>query len=38
MPADGWKAVIREVKNMFYFSNIITFLCSIDADNWVLES
>ena len=38
MPADGWKVVIREVENTLFFSNLATFLCGIDVDNWVLES
>ena len=38
MPADGWKVVLSEVENTLSFSNAVTFLCSIDVDNWVLES
>ena len=36
--ADGWKVVIREVEDTLFFSSVVTFLFSIDADNWVLES
>ena len=43
MSVDSWKIVIRELEDSLedskiFFSNIDTFLCSIDADNWVLES
>ena len=38
MPADGWKVVIWEVENTLFFYNAVTFLCSIDVDNWALES
>ena len=30
MPADGWKIVIWELENALLFSNVVTFLCSID--------
>ena len=38
MSADSWKIVIWEVEDTFFFSNVVTFLCNIDVDNWVLES
>ena len=38
MSVDSWKIVIRELEDSLFFSNIDTFLCSIDADNWALES
>ena len=33
IPAAGWKVLIREVENTLFFFNVVTLLCSIDADN-----
>ena len=38
MPTKGLEVLIRKAENMLFFFNVVTFLFSIDADNWVLEN
>ena len=37
MPVDLWN-VYSIVENTLFFSNVVTFLDSFDADNWVFGS
>lgn len=38
MSTKGLEVLIRKTENMLLFFNVVTFLFSIDADNWVLKS
>lgn len=38
MSTKGLEVLIWKAENMLLFFNVVTFLFSIDADNWVLKS